>query len=156
MATDVTNYCLTVSALIEKFDNVIPLSNSCGPFQTQIGIMLKDIDDFNIDWFHTPSSPHRKKRGLLNIVGEISRDLFGTLSQTDALEFISQFEVLTNKGIFHERLLRKHTTLIQSTFNLLRETKTMSEKRDLDLNNQIQALNTSVYSLIKFNKEISL
>lgn len=78
--------------------------------------MLDDIDQYNIDWFHH-STPRRKRRGLLNVIGEISRDLFRTLAQSDAEDFVEKFEELSRSGLARDNLIQKQTTLIQSTFN---------------------------------------
>lgn len=145
MTTKVTTFCTYMNQVIPSQSSTLNIPNNCGPFQAQIKNMLKEIEEYNIDWFH--SSSRRQRRGILNIIGEISRELFGTLSQKDAEFFLEHFETLTRAGLERDNLLNKQTTLIQSTFNLVSETINQSELRDTQLQNQITSLNRSIIEI---------
>lgn len=43
------------------------------------------------------SQNKREKRGLVNVVGTISKSLFGTLSDDDALQYLEEFEKLSRR-----------------------------------------------------------
>lgn len=147
MSQQVINFCNYLIQVNLTNTQILQPSDICNPYQTQITNMLNDIDDYNIDWFHEPHS--RKRRGLINIVGEISKELFGTLSQTDATIYLERFKHLYSMGAGRDTIIKKHTTLIQSIFNLVHETTNQSSSRDKHLQTQITALNTTINAMIK-------
>lgn len=61
-----------------------------------------------------PTTQHiknsRHKRGLMNVIGTISKALFGTLTEEDAQQFLEKFNDLDERGLQRDMIMRKQTT----------------------------------------------
>lgn len=93
-------------------------SRECGTIHDQINIMLHNIQDFNMEWFHNVNQT-RQKRAPFNIVGTILRSVFGTLAQEDADEYLRRFHEMEQTGNEREILMNEHTTLLKSTVQVI-------------------------------------
>lgn len=111
--------------------------------QKQLNILLHEIQEYNVDHFH--SSHQRNKRGLLNVVGEIAKNLFGTLSETDSENFLTKFQTIYKENQLRDEITNKQTTLIQSSLNLIAESRNDSETRDKQLQSQILTINNTLH-----------
>lgn len=102
--------------LIEQPINAPGLDVSCGPILEQIGILVKEMDEYNVKWF---LGNGRQKRALLNIIGSVSKALFGTLDESDAIKYLDEFKNLHAQNELRDRIDEEHTSLIQSLANLM-------------------------------------
>lgn len=127
------------------WDDYFQLALNCGAMHHQITIIAKEIEEYNVQHFR--DNRLRRKRGLLNIVGELSRDLFGTLSHEDATNFLQMFKKLDTDGANNIRIINKQTSLIQSNFNLIKETRRSAEESDTQLLGHIQEVNRTIESM---------
>lgn len=118
----------------------------CDPIQYQLQTLLAEMQEYNAEHFH--ESHTRKKRGLLNIVGEISNSLFGTLSQEDAELYLHHFQQLYDGNQVRDEITQKQTVLLQSAINELTDTKTQSDLKDQQLQEQIESIRNATNDLI--------
>lgn len=81
--------------------------------------MLQSIDESEL-------SP-RVKRGLINLVGNIQKTLFGTLDNTDAELYNKQIEKLQISNVNILRIIKKQTSILRTTENTFREGHKMQE-----------------------------
>lgn len=153
------NICFEIYQLNSTADNVTTpwkgyynLAINCGSLHNQIVILTQEIKEYNMEHFRDKQL--RKKRGLLNIIGELSRDLFGTLSQEDANDYIEQFKKLEHNGLLRDQLIHKQTTLIQSNLNLIRDTQRLAMQSDsrlyayiTDVKSAIDILRSDIYNM---------
>lgn len=106
--------------------------------------LLDQIQEYNVE--HFQNTKIRRRRGFLNIVGEIAKDRFGTLSDTDAKDYLQKFEDLQKQNVFRDEIDKQQSTLIQSTFNLLIEPREQAIKEVRQYISQIQETLTT-YSI---------
>lgn len=118
---------------------------SCGPILEQIELILQELEEYNIKWF----MGNRKKRALLNIVGSVSKTLFGTLDEQDAAGYLAEFENLKKQNKLRDRITEKHTSLIQSLTNLVISTEDSRKNQTDKLLNQINSIKNSMENLLK-------
>ncbi|PNF23406.1 hypothetical protein B7P43_G12246 [Cryptotermes secundus] len=71
---------------------------------------------------NTQNSNHRVKRGVLNFVGEISKILFGTLTQSDARGYNQQITELEKEQKEFLHLSREQMTVIKTTITSVNTT----------------------------------
>ncbi len=82
------------------------------------------------------------------MIGEISKNLFGTLSEMDSQLYLDKFQELHDERELRDAILSKQTTLIQSNLNLITETIKESETRNAQLKTQTQAIQNSLDLLL--------
>ncbi|KAG4070722.1 hypothetical protein HA402_005581 [Bradysia odoriphaga] len=99
-------------------DSAKRFDDSCLTLIPQIENELASLHNANINWF---KEKNRKRRGLVNVIGEVSKLLFGTLSENDAVQYLQKFEELTRQNKIRDEIVSKQTTLIKSTLSLLEE-----------------------------------
>lgn len=89
---------------------------------------------------------NRKRRGHINVIGEVSKFLFGSLSEMDAIQYLQNFAELERQNKIRDELTSKQTTFIKSTISLLEESYNTTMKaiaEQLLFNNMINS--TSVW-----------
>lgn len=121
---------------------------TCGPIQQQITYLTTQIEEYNVE--HFQDTKIRRKRGFLNIVGELAKDLFGTLSESDSQQYQKQFEHLLTTNSIRDEISQKQSTLIQSTFNLLTETRAEAANNDKQINAQIYKIENHLNQFSKY------
>lgn len=130
--------------------------DNCRSNIDQMKNMLEEIDEYNSKWFTKPlinEENQRKKRApmLGEFVGDIFSGLFGTLNQRDANLYLAEFKRLHFKNQIQDTIIKKHTSYLQSTLNMLNNT-ILSQKdtvRKLTYNLQDIVRNTLKPHLIK-------
>lgn len=83
----------------------------CKSVKHQLEGLLGDLEINNAKWW-IPTT--RAKRGLFNVIGLISNQLFGTLSQEDAERYLSMFEQLQQDNRIRDNMIDTQTSLIES------------------------------------------
>lgn len=109
--------------LVERPINAPGSDISCGPILEQIKILVAEMDEYNVKWF---LGRGRNKRALLNIIGSVSKALFGTLDESDAEKYLNELKNLHARNELQDRIGEEHTSLIQSLANLLGEVEEKS------------------------------
>lgn len=131
---------------------------NCGPTYIQLQNLMTQIADYNVEHFQNINN--RRKRGFLNVVGEIAKDLFGTLSESDAQYYMNRINDLQAGNQQRDEIVRKQSTIIQSSFNLLAETRKQTQSNDEKLAyhvNEIQASMTTLRTdYNRFNNYITI
>lgn len=148
---EIARKTIAANASIYQKQLISPLSISCGPMRQQLTKLLQEVQEYNSEHFHS-----RQRRGLLNVVGEISKNLFGTISKSDGTMFLEKFHHLFRLGRIRDTITKKQTTLIQSNLNLITETRNQSQTRDNQLEELIKSRNHTLQELNKQFQYFSL
>ncbi len=120
-------------------------SRQCGAGFDKIKLMIEDIEEYDITWFH--GTTHRRKRAPFNFIGTIFNSLFGTLSQKDAAEYLQQFKNLEESASETNFILDRHTTLIAATAQAVQELNGDSSIFQQKTTEQFDMLNNLTESL---------
>lgn len=111
----------------------------------QLEKMLDSISEHRTKWFTVNFGKKREKRGLINSIGEASKYLFGTLSEEDAQFYLNEFKSLKDKHVLQDSIIKKHTSIMESTINLI--------KNDiLNTNETIQTLRKEIWKQIQIQE----
>lgn len=140
---------LKVMDLAKTRAEVFGVTEGCGPIIDEIDIIMLEIAEYNSRWFYNAKTSSRKKRGLLNIIGEVSKALFGTLSESDSKEYLREFEELHHKGALRDQIIKKQTTIIQSSVNLIQATAEELEEKNKQLKFQIDSIENHLEQMSK-------
>lgn len=133
----VFNICNKLKPYEEESDTVYTVRGGCGPILEQIKIFTEDLGEQSAKWF---MKQNRKKRGLMNIVGVITKGLFGILNENDAQQYYKQFKDLQEKSEKTERITEEQTTLLQAVINLIKNNEGKINKQTKSINEQIQRI----------------
>lgn len=147
----IVNFCQnlpTLSIYDPKNGMTYDIQEGCGNIINLVTAVMHEITQNNVNWWEN-SQTSRSKRGLINIIGSISKTLFGTLDEDDAKDYLARFNNLTEQGKFRDQILEKHTSLLQSTINYLKDD---AKKRD----EQIYELKQHTHNIKKEMSEINL
>lgn len=120
---------------------------SCGPVFQQIKSMVAQMDEYNVKWF---IGSDRQKRALQNIVGSVSKALFGTLDETDARVYFDEFVRIKSENKIRDRIQKEHTSLIQSLTNLLQESEENTQNQIKILTDKITEIHLAL-EMIRVN-----
>lgn len=105
---------------IPKFCQNLFYSASCQTKLNDIFQTLEDINEFHINWFIPKQNKiMRNKRGLINIIGNIQKTLFGVLSEEDAELYLTEFKRQQEHDKMQDVIIKKQTTLFQSALNMM-------------------------------------
>jgi methyl-accepting chemotaxis protein len=101
----------------------------------------------------TPS--HRTKRGVLNFIGEISKILFGTLTQTDAKSYNTHISELEGEQKEFIHLAKEQMTIIKTTISSVNSTLQRVNQNERILENGLnRLLNYSTHEFRELEEEI--
>lgn len=117
---------------------------NCGSILGQIEVMVKEMDEYNVRWF---VGKGRSKRGLLNIVGSVSKALFGTLDEGDAERYLEKFKTLNDNNKIRDRIDNEHTSLIQSLTNIMNKNEEHRTNQTITLSRQIDIIESAFKAL---------
>lgn len=120
-------------------------SRKCGASYDQILKLMDNIEDFNIHQFYSHSS--RTKRAPFNFVGNILSSLFGTLSQEDAENYITQFNDLERQAAESVMVQDDLTTLITATAQAMKQVHEDNLDFRRKTEKQIEVLNVTMFRL---------
>lgn len=123
-----------------------PYTRECGSTLAQVKLMLGDIEDFNVDWFHGNTN-NRPKRGAFNIVGTVLNSLFGTLAQEDAEKYLERFTQMEQNQVDTQSILDQQTTLIQSTTQILHKISEDNSEFYTETQNKFQVIDNILHKL---------
>ncbi|KAK9736120.1 Retrotransposon gag protein [Popillia japonica] len=96
---------------------------------------------------HSLVGKNRVKRGYIDVVGKISKTLFGTLTTEDAEQFEPLISDLSQKQIEGMQILKQQTSIIKSTIDSVNSTLGHIERNEkiieLNINNLGKAYNST-------------
>jgi hypothetical protein len=99
----------------------------------------------------------RKKRGVLDFVGEISKILFGTLTQSDAREYNSHISQLEQEQQEFLHISSEQMTVIKSTINSVNSTMRRVDENERVLRDGLLKLDTKFSNVtLQLQQEIEL
>lgn len=93
-------------------------TKSCTLIPEQLKLIIKDIESLSHLF---PTKQQRRRRGVVNFVGEIQSILFGTLAQSDGKYFNEQIERLSQNQKHQNALMKKQTSIIKSSIESQKE-----------------------------------
>lgn len=125
------------------------LAGSCLDISVRIDAEIAELERSNAIWFQ--HNGHRTKRGLINAIGEVSKTLFGTLSEEDAEQYLQNFERLEQQGKIRDQILSKHTTLLESSLSLIENTRNESLTKITNLEQMLRSTLTQWETAIARN-----
>ena len=99
---------------------------------------------------YTVSSQTRSKRGIINLVGELSKTLFGTLDDNDAKYYDTQIEKLQHNQNHFRDLLKQQTSILKNTVHVLQSTGLISNVQ-IKINHIIKYVNNLAKNLTSSN-----
>lgn len=153
----VTNICGQLKPFEEDRDTIYTVRGGCGPILEQIHELTEGLETQSVKWF---IKENRKKRGLMNIIGTITKGLFGILNEDDAKQYIEQFRDLQGKSLRTNRIVEEHTTLLQSLIDLARENDNKLTQQATSIENQIKTIEEQLIEMTddtyKFIKSVAL
>lgn len=125
----------------------------CNMFSSQINLTLSNLKVQNslIDnLLGVSSHNNRERRGLIDAVGNIAKQLFGTLDNTDAIYYDKQLKLLNENQNHIKNLFREQTTVYESnlesynntvkTWNQIDQWKGKLQEIIETINNQTSAI----------------
>lgn len=107
--------------------------NGCRVISTHLSKRLRDILQTNSLIFGSG----RSKRALLNIVGNIASELFGVLDSNFAEQYARDMTQLSKNDDHLMKLIKNHTSILESTLNVVRHNGDEIEKQGVHLNQMI-------------------
>jgi hypothetical protein len=115
---------------------------------------LKDlVAEYLVTDVQKPS--HRTKRGVLNFIGEISKILFGTLTQSDAKGYNQHISELEREQKEFLHLANEQKTIIKTTISSVNITLQRVNQNERILENGLnRILNYSIHKLHELKEEI--
>jgi uncharacterized protein Yka (UPF0111/DUF47 family) len=113
----------------------------CESFKRYISPKAKYIDNIKelvIEYLKPDQQTSHRKRGVLNFVGEISKILFGTLTQSDAKEYNRHISQLENEQKEFLHISSEQMTVIKSAIQSVDSTAQKVDKNEKLLRDTIQ------------------
>lgn len=101
-------------------------SKSCNLIPEQLDLIMKDANSLG-GLLPIKQSASRKKRALLEFIGEIQSSLFGTLAASDGRFYNEQIQRLAANQIQQQDLIKKQTTVLKSSI----ETQTVAVRAQI-------------------------
>jgi hypothetical protein len=118
----------------------------CNSFKTYVNAKIYYIDTLKdlVAEYLTTEVSKRRKRGVLDFVGEISKILFGTLTQAEAREYNSYINQLEREQQEFLHISSEQMTIINSTVNSVNLTMRRINQNENALKDSLIKLNTKV------------
>jgi methyl-accepting chemotaxis protein len=122
----------------------------CSSFTQYVGTKAQYIDDMKelvLEYLQPEQQSNRRKRGVLDFVGEISKILFGTLTQSDAKEYNEHISQLEKKQKEFLHISSEQMTVIKSAIQSIDSTIQRVDKNEKLLRITILQLNEQVVNV---------
>lgn len=126
----------------KKFPN-ITLKSDCGWFKSTTKALSHEIEQARIEVraaLQTGETKKRKKRGIINAIGRISKVLFGTCSDEDADLFYSKITEMSRVSSNTLHLVREQTRVVRSIIANINSTLEVVQKTKVRMSQAIQNL----------------
>lgn len=138
------NEYINIENSFNKINNIciskLSENGSCRAISSHLSKKLHSLSQTNSLIFGV-----RQKRALLNMVGNIASDLFGVLDSRFGEQYVQDMSQLKKNDDHLMQLMKNHTTVVESTLNILKH-------NDEELAKQAEHLNT-ICNKIKENRD---
>lgn len=118
-----------LQSIIKRAENLcqqdtVSVVYECETSLHQMDRLMNEINEYDTKWFVKTNNTQikRTKRGLINIIGSVSKALFGTLSEDDANYYLTQFQNLKSTDVKHSNIIKRQTSLIESAIHTMNVT----------------------------------
>lgn len=95
-----------------------------------------------------PKHKPRNKRALVNVIGTISKSLFGTMDEDDAKFYDKQIEKLKYNENYLLELVKNQTLIIETTTNMFNKSEITIESQFKAINSKIEDVKDAVDGLV--------
>jgi hypothetical protein len=109
-------------------------------------MQIKKTEGLIMDITDHPSEPTRRKRGVFNFVGEISKILFGTMDDEDAGYYNEQIERFEENSDDITKLLKQQLYVVKSSLRSVNNTLTDIEYNQEEVKKGLQEINDYIKS----------
>ncbi|XP_037932706.1 uncharacterized protein LOC119667485 [Teleopsis dalmanni] len=86
----------------------------------------------------------RSKRGAINIIGNVANSLFGVLDSNYETEMKHHLSQIYDNEEYLNKLLKNHTSILDATLNILKQTQDASKRKFTDLDAQIKLIMSTI------------
>jgi hypothetical protein len=126
------------------------------PYMRSRNKYIENLKDLVAEYLATDvrTQGHRMKRGILNFVGEISKILFGTLTQSDARNYNKHISELDREQKEFLHLANEQMTIIKTTITSVNSTLRRVNQNEKVLDDGLsKLLNFSNHNLANLRKK---
>jgi hypothetical protein len=98
---------------------------SCSNSIRQTDRQIKEVNGLKLllrQLTHDDSVHRRKKRGVFNLVGEISKILFGTVDDEDAIYYADKISLLEREQLDFLKLSKEQISVVRTTLRSVNST----------------------------------
>lgn len=96
----------------------IAAQHICKTEEIHLRHIFEEMNEFDLQYFaQKQNSTRRVRRGLVNMVGNAMKTLFGTLDETDALKYQEHFQELYQQSAMHTHIAEEQITFIKSAID---------------------------------------
>ncbi len=131
----------------------LKFTRECGVAFEQIQLMMRNIEEFNAEWFYDRENV-RDRRAPLSIVGSVMKAVFGTLSQEDAEDYLQRFQHMELLNAQRQVETETQTTMLRSTAQILSEMHDQNMEWRNDTIHQFTMMNKTLEMLQKHFDDI--
>lgn len=96
--------------------------------------------NFEIINHYTIIRKSRRKRGLINGIGDVSKYLFGTLDEDDKQELDKNLDSLKDGELENLRLIKQQTSIMKSLYHAMNETNSINDVRFREVQGKINKI----------------
>lgn len=144
---DMEGYNMNIQTLLKKSCNLLTkvkgqVDTNClwwiNNLKKQAMSLKEEIEKIN--HFFT----HRKKRGIIDGIGAISKSLFGTMDSEDSLRINDLLEKLQKTGEKRLEIFSQHTAVVTSTFEILKNNVLNLTANMMELDHKVNNIENQV------------
>ncbi|CAH0722318.1 unnamed protein product, partial [Brenthis ino] len=120
----------------------------CDGVMYQLNHQYSDLQQYNSKWlgqqFDVNMRQRRRRRGLINGIGNIANSLFGILDSNFANKYEQDIGLIRENEKHLIKLWKNQTSIIEAEFNLIKRAEFIMNKYHKTINKKIMELNSSV------------
>lgn len=113
-------------------------NDACQGYINQLDQNFEEIRDRNEIILNSGQS--RRKRATLNFVGNILGDVFGVLGEKFEEEYVKDLRKIKNNENHLQMLIKNHTTIAETTLNVLKRDEEELSQQSQHINNLIEEM----------------
>lgn len=144
-----TGYVVEINNLCRQLKDHADFGIICDGAVAEITHLMTDIQ--RKYKFLNPN--YRSKRALLNVIGTISKSLFGTLNEDDAKFYDKQIELSKTNEKHLLSLIQKQTILLKTTKNVFSKSEQAIENQMLAINLKIENAKHIINTLVNTTQD---
>ena len=116
---------------------------------------LKNIQHKN-DYIFDRTENRRRRRGLVNVIGNIAHELFGVMDNKDAQSIDNHFKEIKLQADYHLDLLKNQTSIVETTVNIMKHQSSETIKHIQTLDERISRMSNSAVKSIHNNSVVQM